>query len=172
MDNGNSTPRTIEIQLTKGYVAVVDECDKDLAELRWSPLKDKYGKVYARANTYDNTGKRTTILMHRMIMIRMADGQITNRDDVDHKNLNTLDNRRENLRLATRSQNRANGKLQRNSTSGYKGVTFDKASGKWIAQIKYQGRRYHLGICNTPEEAHQLYCVAATRLYGEFARFA
>lgn len=164
------TPKTIEIPLTKGYVAIVDECDADLLAFKWSPLKSNNGSIYARANNHGYIENRSTVLMHRLIASMAFDMPLVSKWDVDHKNLNTLDNRRENLRVATRSQNKANGRIQSNSTSGYKGVSLNKKSGTWRAQIKYQGKQYYLGCRNTPEEAYLLYCEAALKMHGEFAR--
>lgn len=72
------------------------------------------------------------------------------------------------LRLATHAENGQNQKKSSRNTSGFKGVTLDKATGKWLAQI---GKAKKLGRFNTPEEAHQAYCKAASKLYGEFANF-
>lgn len=81
---------------------------------------------------------------------------------------NGLDNRRSNLRPATRAQNNANRRLRRDNTSGYKGVSFYK--GKWKAQIMHAGKAYVLGCYDTKEEAFKVYCEAAKRFHGEFAR--
>lgn len=86
---------------------------------------------------------------------------------VDHKNTNTADNRWENLRLATPSQNGANKGKTKSNTSGYKGVS--KAGKKWAAHICCQGRNYYLGLFLEPEDAHEAYKKAATKLFGEFA---
>jgi len=91
---------------------------------------------------------------------------------LDHENGETADNRFANLRLATHSQNIANSRLRRDSTSGLKGVSFYTSAGKWGANISKDGRRHYLGLFNTPEEAHAAYCAAAGELQGEFARTA
>lgn len=91
---------------------------------------------------------------------------------VDHRDGNGLNNRWLNLRRATFSQNVCNSKLGRSNTSGFKGVSFDRKSGRWHAQIMLDRKQKHLGRFPTPELAHAAYCHAAERLHGDFARFA
>lgn len=91
-------------------------------------------------------------------------------DRVDHANLNRSDDRWENLREATHSQNLANTGLWSHNTSGFKGVHFHSQSGRWRARIAKDGKHISLGLHDTPEMAHAAYCVAAKRLHGEFAR--
>ncbi len=91
-------------------------------------------------------------------------------DQVDHKDGNPLNNRWDNLRLATQSLNNANAKLRRDSTSGLKGVTFHKGAQKWCAQIQWHGKRIYLGLFKSKEAAHIAYMEKATSLFGEYAR--
>lgn len=93
-------------------------------------------------------------------------------DEVDHRDTDRSNNRWDNLREATRSQNRTNCAAYRNNTSGYKGVSFYKRTGKWKAQIQKEGRKISLGYFETPEAAHAAYIDAANRLFGQFARAA
>jgi hypothetical protein len=89
--------------------------------------------------------------------------------EVDHKKHgDTLNNRRSNLRLATKSQNGCNRGKQRNNTSGHKGVCWDSAKGKWRAEIKAGGKKFHLGRFRDKAEAAEAYKNAATKLHGEF----
>lgn len=88
---------------------------------------------------------------------------------IDHKNKDQLDNKWDNLRLATRSQNQMNRGLQSNNTSGYKGVVWHKIIKKWVARIKIDNKTKHLGCFTSPEEAFVAYCEAAKVLHGEFA---
>jgi hypothetical protein len=78
----------------------------------------------------------------------------------------------ENLRICTNGQNQRNRGKQSNNASQYKGVCLDKASGRWKAQISTGERRLTLGYYNTPEQAYAVYCEAAIRYHGEFARLA
>lgn len=90
---------------------------------------------------------------------------------IDHHNRNTLDDCIDNLRLATGQQNQANRKKSKSNKSGYKGVSWDAARGKWVAQIRLGARNKFLGNFTDPREAHQAYCKAATQAFGEFACF-
>lgn len=81
-------------------------------------------------------------------------------DEVDHINGNKLDNRIENLRLATRCENRQNHKMMKNNTSGFRGVHWSKKEGKWIASICIAGTQKRLGAFTSPEEASECYLAA------------
>jgi len=90
---------------------------------------------------------------------------------LDHIDGNKENNSINNLRSCTQSQNQANIPLSKNSTSGLKGVWYDKPKKKWKAGIKKDNKKYHLGYYLTKEEAHEAYCKAAVEFFGEFARF-
>jgi hypothetical protein len=92
------------------------------------------------------------------------------REEIDHINGEKSDNRLTNLRLATHSENRANAGPQKNNSSGYKGVGFNKKTGKWRATIRKDRRPISLGYFATAEEAHSAYKGAAVRLFGPYAR--
>jgi hypothetical protein len=89
---------------------------------------------------------------------------------IDHRDLNRGNNKWNNLREATHSQNLWNRGINASNTSGYKGVSYNKGCKKWQAYISVSGRRRHLGLFATPEEAHAAYSLAATELHGDFAR--
>ena len=91
-------------------------------------------------------------------------------DILDHANGVPSDNRLENLRVATRSQNNQNVRSQRGSSSKYKGVTFDRSRGKWIAGIKKDFKRRNLGRFEREIDAAIAHDRAAIELYGEYAR--
>jgi hypothetical protein len=93
-------------------------------------------------------------------------------DDVDHINLVKSDNRWINLRAATRSQNMANKARGMSNSSGLKGVSWFKPTGKWWAQIKVNGRGRSLGLYDCPAAAHLAYVVASDKAFGEFSRAA
>ena len=92
--------------------------------------------------------------------------------DVDHVNNDgpKHDNRICNLRLATRSQNAANTGKKSTNKSGYKGVSWHKATCKWRAQIMINGKKTHLGLFDSAEDAHKAYVEKIKEIHGEFAR--
>jgi hypothetical protein len=89
--------------------------------------------------------------------------------EIDHRNRDKVDNRIENLRPATSSQNKGNIGLLRTNRSGYRGVSLNSRSGKWHAQIKINGKQTYLGRFDTPEQAALRYNEAARQHFGEFA---
>jgi len=93
-----------------------------------------------------------------------------NKPQVDHIDGNPQNNCLSNLRWATHAENMRNRKKHRNNTSEYTGVTFDKWSGKWKAQIKINGKNKSLGYFHTKEEAAAAYEAAAKEAFGEFYR--
>ena len=149
----------VAIPLTKGKVAIVDEADAEmLSRYRWCYLNVGYAARHERID-----GKDRTILMHRFLLGASPE-QL-----VDHINGNGLDNRRENIRLCTKADNQRNQRRNSKNTTGYKGVSFDKARGKYIASIQVLGTQIHLGRFSTAEEASKAYEEAASRYHGEFA---
>lgn len=155
---------TIEIPLTKGYVAIVDAVDGDLAQFKWCAFETR-GIAYAVRGKNDRL-----ILMHRVVVSRVANRVLAESEHVDHKDRNGLNNCRENLRLCTPAQNHQNQKRAVNNTSGYKGVYFHKLSGKWMARIMENKTLHYLGLFESPEAAYAAYCEAAVKYHGEFAR--
>lgn len=145
-----------EIRLTNGGVAIVD--DEDFAHLsRWSWHRDRSG--YARRG-----GTYRVSMMHRLVSA--AEKGV----EVDHVNGNPLDNRRENLRFATRGENARNvGPLPfRKHGLPYKGIS--KSRDGWGAFISIHKRQIYLGRFPTPEEAAAAYDRAAMSMFGAFAR--
>lgn len=112
--------------------------------------------------------KRKKYQAHRLIYI-YHNGDIPNGMQIDHINQIKDDNKIENLRLATISQNNSNRPKHKNNTSGFKGVCWNKQHKKWIAHIKYNNKKIHLGCSDTPEGAYELYKQAASKYQGEFA---
>lgn len=159
-----------EIQLTRGKVALVDDEDFDwLNQWKWFALKDKYTD-YARRNLPNINGKRSSIMMHRLIL-GITDFEV----EVDHKDHNGLNNQRNNLRQASKSQNLANQNSHKNSSSKYLGVSLVKSKYKdrvyftWRAQIMKDGVKFHLGCYKTEIEAAKSFNNGAIEIHGEFA---
>lgn len=154
------------------YQATVDIADADLADLNWSYTKTPTNNVAYSYRSIRKNGKKYTIHMHRVILARKLEcDELLPTEFVDHINGNGLDNRRENLRLATHQQNLANQKLAKHNTSGYKGVSWNWRAKKWVARIQVNRKNLYLGSFDTPEQAHEAYCKKAIELYGEFANF-
>lgn len=149
-----------EIKLTQGKVALIDDGDfASLSRFTWHAHNDS-GRWYAMRRTSRRADHRV-IGMHNEIMGAL---------EIDHRNGNGLDNRRENLRLATRSQNIANSKLHVRNTSGTKGVYWDKSTRKWRASICCNYRVIQLGRFVDKEEAIRVRRETQKAMFGEFAR--
>lgn len=89
---------------------------------------------------------------------------------IDHIDGDSTNNRIENLRAATQSQNTSNGAMRRNNTSGYKGVTFRKDTKKWQASVMVNGKHISLGSHVTKEDAYEAYKAGSLKHFGEFSR--
>jgi len=154
-----------EIELTQGQVALVDDEDYEriIDQGPWFADWNAKRKVYyASTRTRRKDGHKKKY-MHRLIMDAPANKQ------VDHKNKCTLDNRKDNLRICTQSENMSNRGPTRANTSGYKGVYFCTWVNRWRAGIRKNGKTYHLGRFDTPEEAAEAYNHVAMEYHGEFA---
>src|SRR5712664_378293 len=143
------------IPLTQGQNAIVDAEDFEwLSQWNWCVSKIGNSFYAVRANS---------ILMHRKILhCRRSSEQ------GDHKNGNTLDNRKNNLRKCSNHQNTWNVGPPKNNTSGFKGVSFRRDIG-WYARIRVNGERIWLGYFDSAEVAARAYDAAAKSYHGEFA---
>lgn len=166
---------TVEIPLSRGYVTVVDAVDADLARHTWHIVitRNDVSKYAVREIklTPGRKGKARAERLHRVIMERILGTPLSPKMEVDHIDGNSLNNRRSNLRLATHQQNSRNRKLNKNSGTGFKGVSYRKDNHKWRAIIVVNQCNICLGQFDTPQEAHEAYCKAAEKYFGEFARF-
>ena len=102
-------------------------------------------------------------MLHRIIM-GDPPGQF-----IDHINRDKLDNRRENLRTATKSQNNSNTGVRSDNTSGFKGVNWDKRRNKWVARVQVNGKPIHLGYYKHLIKAGMISALARIMVHGEFA---
>lgn len=149
-----------------GRVALVDDGDYDLVmQYRWHvrerqlPGHSKDGP-YALVNVWLGNGKYHTILMHKLI---------TGWPMTDHVNHDGLDNRRQNLRHATSSQNQLNRLPVSGGTSRYKGVSWVTREQKWRADIRIDSKRIYLGAFASEEEAARAYDAMAREKGGGYA---
>lgn len=150
------------IYTNRGVQILVDDEDfDDLSKFSWHISNRGYAARSIRRN-----GKNGSIRMHRYLLgLESGDERYG-----DHINGDQLDNRRFNLRIVTPAQNMMNTRKPRNNTSGFKGVCrTSKRPIKWAAQIRLKGRNIALGVYETPELAHEVYCLAADMIFGEFA---
>lgn len=152
----------ITIRLTQGYVAIIDDEDVDATRGKWSVHRPKKGGIYARRMT---AGK--LVMLHRVIGARMGLSMDTSVAVIDHKNGDSLDCRRENLRSVSWKENSRNIKtICKNNTSGYLGVSFHKPLQKWRAYIGHGGKLESLGYFETIEEAHAVRLKREKELWG------
>lgn len=161
---GGRPRKSMEIKLTQGKVALVDKEDfEELNKYKW--CANRTGNTfYALRNSLNDVNKKKhKIYMHRLIMNPSKDMFI---DHIDNDGLN---NTRKNLRICTKSENNMNSGKQKNNTSGFKGVSWNKPKKKWIAQISINGVTTHLGYFDTAEEAYKAYCEACIKHHGGFA---
>jgi len=154
------------IPLRGGGFAVVDAAD-------WPALSPFVWRLHPRgyaAREYRVSGRRgpVTVLMHRELMRPLP------HEEVDHVNRDPLDNRRENLRVCSKSQNQGNSRKRVSycgepPTSRYKGVSWHRAGGKWSATITIDRRQHWLGLYESEIEAAWAYDRAAAAVFGPFA---
>jgi hypothetical protein len=155
---------TKEIPLSKGKVAIVDDCDYEyLSQFKWR-AKVSANTCYAVRWTPYVDGKRVFMAMHREIL-NAPKGM-----DVDHANGNGLDNRRENIRLCSKAENNCNVDKRTTNTSGYKGVYWNSRMNKWYAKIGVDGQQKYLGSFSRKEDAALAYDRAAPKYHGQFAQ--
>ncbi|WP_433963645.1 hypothetical protein [Tunturiibacter gelidiferens] len=163
------TEATRTIPLSRALVARVDEADYDeLSKHKWyARYSESSRSWYAFRSGYVN-GKRSTIQMARQILgLKHGDAR-----QPDHKNHDTLDNVRGNLRIATRKQNCRNRRRRTDNVSTFKGVSWNKGaskSGRWRAQIWVNGTNKLIGHFDDPIEAAKAYDRRARQEQGEFA---
>lgn len=155
----------IEIQVG-AYVVLIDEADLELiSRYSWRVRRHRRtGKLYVSAKAGG-----VNVMMHRLI------GQTPDGLDTDHKNNDSLDNRRCNLRSATRSQNNVNRAKQatyagKPTTSRFKGVTWDREKRCWRAAMRVGGRPKRLGRFDDEVEAARAYDRAILAQWGEYSR--
>jgi hypothetical protein len=148
-----------EIQLTQGYVALVDDGDfVRVSAYKWHAHVERQN-VYACRNIQRPDGKRTIQKLHNLIMDATG---------IDHADGNGLNCQRYNLRQATPLQNNHNTRAHSDNASGFKGVVKHPPN-RWRARICIEGKSIHLGTFLDIQDAANAYDAAALQYFGDFA---
>lgn len=151
------------IPLTQGKVTIIDKEDYDeLSKFNWFAWNNALTNSFYAARNIPVGDKQRMTQMHR-VLLNIYDPSI----EVDHKDRDTLNNRKYNLRIATDLQNCTNQGRRKDNKTGFKGVSFSRP-GKWQATIQFQGKQLYLGLFNSPEDAYEVYKKKAMELFGEF----
>lgn len=150
------------IPLSQGKLTIVNDEDFErLNRHKW--YAHKIGNTYyVERMTPIQNGKRRLVYMHQEIL-RLPKGV-----KADHINGCGLDNRKQNLRIATTAENQYNQRLRLSCVSKYKGVSLHRCK-KWQAQIGFNNKRIYLGLFGNEVEAAKAYDLKAKKLFGEFA---
>ena len=137
------------IELTKGYRVLIDDEDAHLAGFNWHALVTKTGLVYAQRKAKNfEANPQSTILIHREIV-----GATSKDQKVDHINGDTLDNRRENLRICSHADNIRNAKLRKNNSTGFAGVQWNERIKRFQVFMTINRRNTYFGCFPTLEDA-------------------
>lgn len=139
--------------------------DDDLYDELQNYIWHESGKGYVATSIWLGNQcmpRQKEVYMHRLI------AEADHQQDVDHINGDRMDNRRSNLRIASRSQNLANQSVRARNSVGVKGV--GKSGSKYYAQITIHKEHHYLGVFDTIEDASRAYSLKALSAWGEFAR--
>ncbi len=158
----NSFMKTIP--LSQGQVAIIDDEDFNwVNQYKWSFQRNRRTGYAVRSVKYH--GKQTRSPLHREVL-----GLGPGDPEVDHRDGNGLNCTKDNLRMATRQQNQRNQRKHLGTSSQFKGVCWDKANRKWLAQIQVDGYLEYLGRFDAELTAARAYNLAAVQAFGEFAQ--
>ena len=153
-----------QIRLSNGQMTKVDDEDFDyLNQWKWQCSKRGYAMRSIWVKKEDGNYRHTTLYLHKVLLIAPR-GYL-----VDHANRRPLDNRKSNLRLATREQNTQNAKIRIDNTTGYKGVCWREKSRDFVAYINVNGKRVHLKTYKRVEDAISARKEAEIKYHGQFA---
>lgn len=143
-------------QNVKGEALISNDLAHLVVHRKWSI---SYG--YAKSGW---GGRGKSILMHRLLF-SVPEGLF-----IDHINGNKLDNRSDNIRIVSKSQNAMNSKTPSNNPLGLKGVSFDKRRNKYRAYIKLDQKQIHLGHFSSIKDAIEARLMSEKNLFGEYSK--
>lgn len=153
------------VPLTQGYVCQIDAKSVPLVDgANWCSVVKRRSDGSVRAVYAASSINGRLVYMHNVLMkppLKML---------VDHIDCDGLNNTFENMRLASNKQNTRNSRTPIHSTTGVKGVHFNKKDKRWQAHIRVDGKRIHLGMFGSLEDAKKKYQDASKKLFGDFAR--
>jgi hypothetical protein len=177
-DNTVSNKPKFRNDLTADKVRQILDYDPETGFFQWKTANATNVKIGDRAGN-----KRKSKGKFRWVICILGTQYMANRiawlyqtgkwpeNQVDHIDNDQMNNKWKNLREATTAQNCQNQGIRKSNTSGFKGVSRIKKTGRWLAQISVGGKSKCIGTFATPEEAHKAYCDFAEKLHGEFAKF-
>lgn len=161
------------IKLTRNQLTQIDDRFAHLADLSWQAAwKDGTKSFYAQRSINLGGNKWRAEVLGRRICEEAHGRQLSKNEYVDHRNHDTLDNRLENLRIVSRSENARNRSMASNNTSGFKGVSLKKyknGNPKWLASCTVENHQYHIGTFHDIHQAAFAYDLSAHKAHGEFA---
>lgn len=164
-----------DANITQEYLKSILDYDLETGIFRWKVSNNNRIKIGSIAGTVNDLGylkigiDKKPYKLHRLAWLYVY-GCSAN-GDVDHINLNKLDNRISNLRIATRSQNLANTSSKKKYGIRLKGVRYRDPNKKYLAEITYDGKTRYLGYYDCPAAASFAYQIAADKHHGEYARY-
>lgn len=169
----------IEVKLTKDKIALIDEEDRDLCNVSWYTKHIKHKQVADSFYAYRTERIRQNnecgpthraIYLARVIMERVLGRKLLSNEWVDHKDHDTLNCCRSNLRVATKNQNKYNLQKKNECSSQYKGVYFSYKSWRAMIRNPLTNKKEHIGTFLDEKEAALAYDKKAKEYHGEFAK--
>ena len=151
--------------LTRKNAQFNSHCAKKMAGCKQT--KPNGYQSWAIKITYN---KKQYLLKCSRVILLLQNGYLTKNKQVDHIDVNSLNNKVENLRESTNAQNQQNCKILKRNTSGSKGVSWHEISEKWQVRIQLNGKEHYFGLFDNKEDAIKVAIAARKKLHGEFGR--
>lgn len=155
---------TISVPLTKNQSTVISPEDSDLVALKW------YAQTHHSGGFYAVRGGAPKIYLHRVILERVLGRPLLSTEYTDHIDGDKLNNARSNLRVATPCENQHNRKRNKNNTSGYPGINWNKRKQRWIVRLMKSRVTIEVGSFKNLDDAIAAYKQSKLEHHGEFPR--